>query len=180
MNNNIEKRISNLEKMMEVFGLPLISEYRVLAFHGLADGTPLTLSNGITIADIRNRIFVLKSLKIIPYYSANGIDISLTDGVTTTNEITFNNTRVERVFDFITVGTFLSVAINGSNLPMFHNVGGAAGGYPLDLFIDNILYKFPEKLQTLGVSVNSRAVLDLTTGAADTPNVKVIIECYLI
>lgn len=177
--DSLDKRLSNLEKMFEAFSIPLIGEYKVISFHGNANGTPLTLSGGITIADMQNRIFVLKSIRLIPHYSAAGVDISLTDGVTVTNELTSLDQRIERVFDFITIGTRINFSINGARSSMF-SATGAAGGYTADLFLDNIFYKYPEKLQTLAVSVDTRVIQDIEVPAQATPRIKVIIECYLI
>ena len=60
--------------------------------------------------------------------------------------------RIERVFDFITIGTRINLSINGARSSMF-SATGAAGGYAADLFLDNIFYKYPEKLQSLELSL---------------------------
>ena len=179
MDSSLEKRLSNLEKMFEAFSIPLIGEYKVISFHGNANGTALTLSGGILIADMQNRIFVLKSIRLIPHYSAEGIDIALSDGVTTSTETIPLDARIERVFDFITIGTRINLSINGARSSMF-SATGAAGGYTADLFLDNIFYKYPEKLQSLELSVDTRVIQDLVVQAEATPRIKVIIECYLI
>lgn len=170
---DIDRYISEkLEGELSLLTLPLKSEYRILEWDGVANGTPLAFGGGFTIADIRNRVMIIKSFKLIPYYAHDGIDFNFSDGTT---ETVFNNTRINRLFDFITVGTNIDFILNGVPLVMF-----MADDYPADLFVDNIYYKYPENLQTIVVQVNMRVVEDLSTGAAATPNVRVVVECYLI
>lgn len=152
--------------------LPLKSEYRILEWDGRADGTDLAFGGGFAITDIQKRVMIIKSFRLIPYYSADGIDFNFSDGTT---ETVFNNTRINRLFDFITAGTNIDFILNDIPLVMF-----MADDYPADLFVDNVYYKFHEKIQSIAVRVNMRVVQDLSTGAAATPNVRVVVECYLI
>ena len=165
----------NLDDEITLFNLPLKSQFKVLVFTGRADGADLTPR--FNIADIESRTIVVKSIKIVPYYFGIGVDISLDDGAgTVINEATFANQRINRLFDDFVAGTTIRFQINGSTIDFFP--GNLC--FPLDLWIDNIMFKFPAKIQTLNFQVLSSVINDLTTGALVNPNVKVMIECYLI
>jgi hypothetical protein len=172
ISKQINDQFKGLKEAMELFTLPFKSQYMVLSWDGAANGTALALGGGWTVADITNRTMIIKSVRLIPYYSADGIDFNFSDG-TTAN--VWNNTRIERLFDFITVGTNLTLTINDMPQSMFK-----ANDYNADLFIDNIFYKYPEKIQNIAVQCNMRVVQDMSTGAAATPNVRVVMEVYLI
>lgn len=172
----LNKKVSDIENIDTIEKLILNSQFKVLCFTGTSNGANLTLRNSIT--EIQNRIVIFKSFKIIPYYSAAGIDISLSDGVTTTNEATINGTRINRLFDLFTTGTTIVLEVNGGIAPVFTVPGAEA--YPLDLFIDNMFWKIPSVLRSINVRVTGTCVQDLVTGASATPNIKVVIECYLI
>jgi len=173
---DLTKKVYELEKKNSLDQLILSSQFKVLCFSGTSNGANLTLRN--SFSEIQNRILIFKSFRIIPYYSADGKDIALTDGVTTNTETVYNNTRIERLFDFLTTGTRIVLEINGGVAPVFTVPG--AEGYPLDLFIDNMYYKIPTPLQSINIRVTGTCVQDLTTGASATPNIKVIVECYLL
>jgi hypothetical protein len=164
-----------IDDEITLFNLPLKSQFKVLVFTGRADGTDLTPA--YQPLDIDGRIIVVKSIKIVPYYFGIGIDISLDDGAgTVINEATYNNQRINRLFDDFVAGTTIRFQINGTTVNFFP--GNLC--FPLDLWIDNIMFKYPEKVQTLNFQVLSSVINDLTTGALVNPNVKVMIECYLI
>lgn len=173
----IKKQIDDsLDSSLNLFNLPLKSTYKCLVFFGRADGTDLT--PGFNINVVLNRTIVIKSIKIVPYYFGVGVDISLDDGAgTVINEATYNNQRINRLFDDFVAGTRVVFQINGSTIDFFPSPGNF---YPLDLYLDNILYLFPAKVETMNFQVASNVINDLTTGALVNPNVKVLIECYLI
>lgn len=172
----IEKEVDKkLKESLSIFSLPLISQYKVFSFHGRADGTDLTL--GFNIEDIVGRILVLKSLKIYPYYFGTGNDIWLFDGVTNSVEATYNNQRINKITDDLVAGTKIDLFINGGLCNIFLNTGIKL---PLDISLDNIFYKHPEKIASISMRVTSSVINDLTTGALVNPNVKVVVECYLL
>jgi len=181
MNEQIKNEVARqldaaLSREFDLFNLPLKSRYNVLMFNGRADGTDLT--PGFNANQVAGRTFVLKSLRIIPYYFGVGVDISLDDGAgSVMNEATYNNQRINRLFDDFVSGTRIDFLINGNTVDMFP---GSAQFFPLDVWFDSIMYKHPAKIETLSCRVLSRVINDLTTGALVAPNVKVMIECYLI
>lgn len=164
------------KELGEISNLPLNSNYKVLLWRGQANG--INILPGFDINDIVGRIFILKSFKIFPYYNGAGIDITLFDGATTSNETVWNGSRIVRLFDDYSNGAYINFSINGSLVPFFTNPGSA--GYPLDLNLDNIYYKHKSKIQTMDIQINSRVINDLTTGNLVVPLVKVVVECYLI
>jgi len=161
---------------LNLFNIPLKSRYNVLMFNGRADGTDLTPA--FNVNQIQTRLIVIKSFRIIPYYFGDAIDISLDDGAgTVLNETIFSNLRINRLFDDFVSGTRIDLFINGNTVDFFP---GSNQFFPLDVWFDSIMYKHPEKVTSLNVRVLSRVCNDLTTGALVAPNVKVMIECYLI
>lgn len=181
MNEQIKKIVRDevkqiFENDLSLFNIPLKSRYNVLMFNGRADGTDLT--PGFNLNQIQSRILILKSFRIIPYYFGDAIDIFLDDGAgTQLAENLFNNMRINRVFDDFVAGTRIDLIINGNTVDMFP---GSGQTFPLDVWFDSIMYKHPAPIQSLNVRVLSRVVNDLSTGALVAPNVKVMIECYLI
>lgn len=189
--SEIEKQIdSALEKKikgnLDLFSLPLISQYKLFCFNGLADGS-LLVPNFIP-ADVQSRILVLKSFKIVPYYPVGAgthQDFYVTDGATTNQELLPGNCRINRIFDVYSTGTVLSVFINGSAVQIFPTSAPivppfVTGNVPLDLDIDNIFYKYPNKITSFDLSVNSTIFNDLITPGTTVPMVKVFVGCYLI
>jgi len=167
----VDEQFKDLKKSLEIFSLPLVSQYKVITFSGVASGIDLTPGNANTNAEMAGKILIIKSIRLIPYYAHDGLDFNIGGNT----EPVWNNTRIERIFDFITVGTDIRVFLNEVPLSMFQE-----NDYPLDLFVDNIFYKYPYPFINMRVQVNGRTVEDITTGAAATPNVRVVIECYLI
>lgn len=167
----VEKRLT--EKLL-LFNKRLTSKYRIFTFYGVADGTPLT---GIAnLNDFIGRDIIIKSIRFIPYANGDTIDFLFFDGVTTTTETIINNTRLVRIFDDFVAASLIRYTINGNEI-IFKS--GTTSGYPIDLFVDNINYQFPEKFQTLEISINARINSDLA-GTLVAPNIKVVTECYLI
>jgi len=181
LTEQIKKEISDqlnkkLDADLTLFNIPLKSRYNVLMFNGRADGTDLT--PGFNINQIAGRTLIIKSFRIIPYYFGIGVDISLDDGAgTVMNEATYANQRINRIFDDFVAGTRINLLINGNTIDLFP---GGGQTFPLDVWFDSIMYKHPAKIETLNCQVLSRVINDLTTGALVAPNVKVMIECYLI
>jgi hypothetical protein len=176
MNDLIKKEISDqidkkLLTALEIFSIPLKSQYRVFTFNGRADGTALSIN--FNLADYQNRYIVIKSIRFVPYSFGNTVDILFSDG---TSETIPTNTRLTRVIDDFVVGTTINFSINGNKLFF---LDGSTNGYPIDLFLDNIFYKVPERLQSIEISVNSRIDNDLL-GALIAPNIKVVFECYVL
>ena len=169
------KMVKEIESIID---LPLKSRYRLLMWHGLANGANLTL--GFNIADILGRTIVLKSFAIYPYTVEPYDDFFVTDGVNNWTEIIPGLTRINRVFDkFGAGGTIISCIINGSPIGIFQNLTTVIG-FPLDIALDNIFYEHPAKIQTWDMQVTSTVVSDLALNTQVVPNVKVVVECYLI
>jgi hypothetical protein len=111
LNEQIKKEVSDqvekkLTDKLDLFNLPLKSQYKMLLFSGRADGTDLV--PGFDFQIINNKKVVIKSIKIVPYYFGIGVDISLDDGAgTVINENTYANQRINRLFDdFVSDATF--------------------------------------------------------------------------
>lgn len=180
--DEIEKRI---DKALDLFTLPLISQYRLYQFSGRADGSILTAN--FTPVDILGKTIVIKGIKIVPYYEDASIDFYVTDGVTQNAETIAANCRINRVFDVYDVGCILNVFINGSRVPLFPSPAvifapAGDGNVPLDLDIDNIYYKHDAKLTSFNISLTAQIFESIisTAPVADNPLVKIFVQCYLI
>ena len=160
-----------------ILELPLKSQYRALTFTGLADGSLLTPD--FNIQDLQNKIFVLKSFKIINYYSDDAIDISLTDGANTFNETIPADYRIDRLFDRSFDSTGIKFSINGTPINIFSQTNGL-GSYPADLDLDNIFFKYDSPLIDLNIQIWTVVLGDIETPTNQIPTVKVLVECYLI
>lgn len=161
--------------------LPLKSDYRALLWHGLADGSNLTLA--FNINDLVGRYIVLKSFAIYPYTSQATEDFYVEDSGNTEQwaETIPAGFRMNRVFDSFDEGTKVALLFNGIPSNIFFNVGIVLGvGFPLDISLDNIYYRFPEKIQLWDIQVNARAIIDLQGGLDGSPQVKVVCECYIL
>jgi hypothetical protein len=170
MNNEI----SNILKLkgIDLFNLPLKSQYRVINFSGTADGTVLTPR--FNILDFNNKYLIIKSFRCVPYYASEAIDFLFSDA---TSETIPAGDRINRIFDNFTTGASFRMQINEANIQMFEPFGNEQ--YNLDLFLDNIYYLYPEKLQSLNCYCNARIDSDLG-GTLASPYVKIILEIYLI
>lgn len=171
-------------KDLTLLDLPLKSQYRALLFYGLADGS--NLNKAFDVNDLRKRFIVIKSFKIVPYTVSTYIDFFTTDsGATETwSETIPANSRVNRVFDNYNNGAEIKLIINGMPLNLFTSVGQSIGvtvkGYPGDLFVDNLFYLYPEKLVDFDISVDLKLFDDIDAATTVNPNLKVVVECYLI
>lgn len=174
-----------IDKELNIFTLPLISQYRILTFTGVADGSLMT-PGFLVDPDIQKKILVLKSFRMIPYSPVGGggvVDFYLNDGVTVNREKIFEGGRLNRFNDLFGGGYTINLKINSTSVSLFTNNQGA-GFYPGDLWVDNIFYKFPEKLDTIELSIKGLVVADISVSPYIAPNLlnpnmKVVIECYL-
>lgn len=144
----------------------LRSQYKVLVFSSLADGTDLTPF--FSINEILGKNLLIKSIRLVPWANGTTVDIRYSDGTT---ETIVNNTRIDRVFPIESFPNYFKLFLNGNLLPFFSTRINA------DMFIDNIYVDFKQKIQTIACQANLRIDIDMT-GTAGTPNIKVIIECY--
>lgn len=177
MRNDFEISIKQLTDNLNLINLPLISKYRVITFHGTTNGLPLTQL--FNIEEIIGRILVIKSIRFDYYVNEQPFsDIELTDGVTITNELLQRGARINRVFDDDT-GMQFNFKINGSPAGIFGNIL-AGVSYPADLNLDNIYFKFPEKIQTMEMTVTGGLLDSPGTGNRLPQTVKVTMECYLL
>lgn len=172
-NTSINIDVNNIEE------LPLKATYKVLMFYGQADGTLLT--QNFLPADIENRVPIIKSIQIVPYYDNNPrADIELNDGgANYWTEFLPALSRMDRIIDTWATGTRIVMEINGSNVPIF-TYDPTLIGFPIDLHLDNIFYKYPAKIQDWNCRVTAECWDLHNPQALFTPLVKVIIECYLI
>lgn len=168
----VEKKLS---KYLEIFNLPLTSQFKMLLWTGTANSTALTPA--FNLQDIIGKIITIKSIKIVPYYSTagGGIDVSFSDGTTETIP---QNVRIDRLFDrYGANGTVMNFAINDTILPIMRDV--ATIGFPLDTYIDNVYYKFPNPVANITMSVLATVCDNLVTNSSVNPFVRVVVECYL-
>lgn len=177
ISRQVESQFTELKKSFELLNLPLISQYKVLAWAGTANGALLAPQFDINI--LLNRIITIKSFRIVPYYPpgiAVMTDVFLNDGVTQTVEVIPNSMRINRIFDDNTQGTGITFRIN-QNPVLFDTL--VALPLPLDLWLDNVYYKHPTPVSTLDVAVQSVITTNLQTLATANPAIKVYAECYL-
>ena len=170
-NTNLPESKSNIDEL-DLLSLPFKSTYRVLSWEGVTNGVLLTPN--FSMDDIVGRILIIKSFKIVPYYSAAGIDMYVTDGITTNSETVPNNARVDRLFDRFNSGTTIRMSINGSPLSLFN------AKFPLDVDLQNIYYKYPEKISSIVMYVIGAIFSDIILNTVQTPNIVVNMEVYLI
>lgn len=162
---------------INVSNLPLIAKYRVFSFHGSTDGL-LPLTPLFNIEEIRGRVLIIKSFRFDYYVTEQPFyDIELSDGVNTYLEPLQRGARINRLFDEDS-GMQIDMRINGAPIGIFgNNLGGVS--YPADLYLDNIYYKTPEKVQDMTVRIAGR-IFDSPNGALVYVTVKVTMECFLL
>jgi hypothetical protein len=156
----------------------LNSKYVVLGFQGIADGATL-LTKSFADQTIRSKNLLLKSLRIIPYYSADTVDIELTDGVTTTTETIGTGIRVNRILDSYTgaVASFLRLLIDSKNEIFNVSNTGNVDLLPPDFEFDNA-YALYKSIQNIDM-VCYFEVNDPAGSTPINPYVKIYLECYL-
>ena len=172
MRDKLEICFPEREDELDLLSLPFKSTYRVLSWQGAADGTLLTPD--FNLVDIIGKLLVIKSIKLIPYYSAAAVDMYVNDGATTNAETVPINARIDRLFDVFGQGTLLNLRINGGPVNLFNAV------FPLDVDLQNIYFKYPEKIQDLTLQVTALVIMDLEAATTQNPNIKVNMEVYLI
>jgi len=166
----------NSEAELSIFSIPLKSQYKVLLWHGRADGTLLT--PGFNLQEITEKNIIIKSIKFYPYAFGPFIDFFVTDGVTDWEETIPTLARLDRLFDNFNTSTLVKCTLNGAQFPAF--VNQAIPGYPMDLELDNIFYKYPEKVSSWTWTIEGEAFNDINSAALDNPLIKVVVECYII
>lgn len=170
----LKKIVNDLEKKKSIEDIILKSEFVVLGFFGLADGNA-NLSKSFDDSIFNSKKVLIKSLRIVPYYSANSIDMLFSDG---TSETIVAGTRINRVFDSYTgaVASYLRLLIN-SKSEIFKTTSAAVVNLlPSDFEMDNI-YALYEQVSTMNILCYFE-----DSGADNSPtnpNVKVYIECYI-
>lgn len=172
----IKGNVAGSHESASIYDIPLDARYKLIPFYGAADGTNLT--HGFNDPDILKRIITIKSLRVIPYASADTVDLFMTDGATTFKETIPSGARLDRIFDVYTNYTDVRLILNGALISVFANVPGG-GHYPLDLWIDNVFYRLNQALVSIDVQVNGTYFDDIEAQTTRHPNVKVLIECYL-
>jgi hypothetical protein len=162
-----------LAERIDLISLPFISTYKNLTWQGAANGAALT--PGFLIADIQNKIMVIKSFKVTNYYAANSIDLYVTDGVTPNIETIQAGARIDRLFDAYAGGTTIDFRINSSPVSFFQGIFSA------DIDKENIYYKCPYTVQSLTLAITTLVYTTIIpAGATGNPNVKAEMEVYLI
>ena len=177
ISRQVDDQFRDLKKSFELLNLPMISQYKVLAWGGTANGALLAPQFDVNI--LLNRLITIKSFRIVPYYPAGlaaYTDVFLDDGVTQTVEVIPPSSRINRLFDVATTGTGITFRIN-DNPVLFDSL--VALPLPMDLWLDNIYYKHPTPVSTLDVAIIGNVVTNLQTGAVAAPLIKVYAECNL-
>jgi hypothetical protein len=169
----------SLDKHLDLLSLPLISQYRVLSFTGVSNGI---LVNNFDPAVVFGKYIVIKSLKVYPYANGNVVDIFLDDGAGNVfKETQIVNSRLNRIFDVSVGGLDLQLFFNGSNISFSQRFGTLVEPYPLDLNLDNIFYRFPEKIQTIQMIANALIYTDMQAGAGTAAcQLKILMEIYVL
>lgn len=157
---------------LDLLSLPFKSSYRVLSWTGASDGNSLTPN--FNVDDLIGKIMIIKSFKIIPYYQNPSVDMYVSDGVTDFEETIPADSRIDRVFDDYTNGSTIVMTINGGQVNLFNAV------FPLDVDLQNIYFKYPEKIQSLSLSVLGMIIENINTGATNNANIKVNMEVYIV
>jgi hypothetical protein len=158
---------------IDLLSLPFKSSYRILSWHGASDNTVLTPD--FNIIDVAGKFMVIKSFKIVPYYQADSVDMFVDDGAGTVFQETIPATaRIDRVFDIYGSGTNITLLINGGQVNLFNAV------FNLDLDLQNIYFKYPEKIQTLQLQILATVFDDINAQTTDNADLKVYMEVYLI
>ena len=168
---------SNNPPKFDLFELPLISEYRVTTFHGLADGTELT--RDFNIDSLQDRYIVLKSIQLVPYAAQDIQDFFVSDGTTINTETMQLRMRLTRVIDNFGNAASIVMKLNGVPVGIFNQVA-TSNYYPMDLRVDNIYYFYPEKIQDFTLAVTGQVINDLQANTGVNPNITVVVELYLI
>lgn len=171
LKDKIEICFPERESELDLLSLPFRSNYRVLSWQGASDGVLLTPN--FNIADIEGKFMIIKSFKIIPYYQDAAVDLFVSDGASTFEETIPALGRIDRVFD-TTTGTQIVLRVNGGQVNLFNAI------FPIDIDLQNIYYKYPEKIQTLDLAVTGLIIENINSGVTDNANILVLMEVYLL
>lgn len=190
MNININNKTIKENESINILSLPFKSDYKVLVFTGLANGTALVPRFNFDSV-LKNKKMVLKSFQIVPYYykesheqTTEAYNVTASEEFGVISDLN-NSLRIQRIFDRYEYGTEILFEINGARIPIFQQVNDPNidpalwVGYPLDLALDNIYYYYPANLQSLNISVECLISSVKTLAVQYNPQVKVVIECYL-
>jgi hypothetical protein len=173
LKDKIEICFPESESEIDLLTLPFKSTYRVLSWRGTANSIPLT--EDFSLLDIQGKLMVIKSFRIIPYYSQlTNVDMYVNDGITTNKETLPIFARIDRLFDIGDNGTIINFKINGGPVNLFNAI------FPLDVDLQNIYFKYPEKIQDITLSILGSVYRDIETGAQENPTIIVNMEVYLI
>lgn len=175
----VKDELKEVKESLTILSLPLISQYRVLTWYGNADGVNLFLP-AFDINSIIGRYIIIKSIEFVSYYVNNSVDINFSDGTTETIQA---GVRVNRMFDtwsnFALGAHLFRMTINGNLIPF--QITAEQGVPPPDFKIDNIYYKYPQKLESMNILYGTE-IMESNVGAGTPvhPNVKIFVECYLL
>lgn len=164
-------------ELQKIEGIILKSEYKILAYSGLSDGTSLGARFDISL--FQNRNMLLKSIQFIPYYTADAEDVRYSDG---TIETILASMRVNRVFDWYgnpAVDNYRTyIAINDRPIISINNAN-QQGSLPVDFKVDNIYYLVPNPVKSITIQNEAELVTNISTGVRQTANLKCFLEVYL-
>ncbi len=164
---------------LDLYTLPLVSQYKLFVFQGTADGTLLRAN--FNQNDIIGKTIIVKGIKAVAYYLNASEDLEFTDGVNTNTETIPANERVNRLFDNINSNCILNLLLNGSPLNCFPFQGaGIRTNFDLELELDNIFYKFPARLTSLECRLTASAMTTFSPLTTNNVQVRVFLQCYLI
>jgi hypothetical protein len=186
---NLLDQVNQLRKEVDTLKLKSVSplediilkaDYRVLGFFGTAGtiAVPLALSPAFNQSIVSEKKLLIKAVHVIPYADDVAIDIELNDGATTTTETITANMRLNRVWDLFGNSLTLRIRINGDVIAMFPTDGSGNAFLPMDLSIDNIFYVHRKIVQTIEVDAGGLFADDFA-GGSQSPNLYVLLECYI-
>ncbi len=180
----LNESLLSLKDSLETFALPFKSQFKQLTFQGLANN--LDLVKNYNDDDLRGKYILIKSIKVIPYYINASQDISLTDGVNNFIETIPQSIRVNRLLDNFFANSFLTILINNAPLNLFTSLNQSIiplnplhlVNYDLGSEIDNIYFKYPEKVDSLSVRFLGEMLSTFNPQTEDNLYVRVYIQCY--
>jgi hypothetical protein len=166
--------------------LPFISQFKVLAFQGSANGSVLT--NMFSDTEVSGKRVVIKSLKIVPYYNngfGNNVNFFLRDkiaGVDYSEIINANDLLSQNfIYEGFNSGR-IELKINGVNC-IFPTPTVNSNSYTSLKDFDNMFFYFPEKISTITLLTEFVYKTDISENIQfdfDNMLVKVFLEVYLL
>ena len=176
----LNESLISLKDSLETFALPFKSQFKQFLFQGTSNGT--LLAKNFNDADIAGKIIIIKSVKVVPYYGIASQDIDLTDGINTFLETIPINLRANRIFDDVWESSFLELLINGGPIDAFASnfiIAGKKVNYDLGSEIDNIYYKYPEKISSLDARFTTKLMDTFAPYNTSAINVRIYLQCYI-